>query len=142
MLYRKHRDDNPQLIVSGFNGAVHDPVRSVHEDHVVKPTLSGLSMFFDRAAYDDFLRDALQPYWDGKVVDAMTQRSAAFFVTRPSVVQHIGLQGLLSSGWSNSAFAIDFPGSSSWLLRLRLLIVRLRHRVRQLLKLFKLHRLR
>jgi glycosyltransferase involved in cell wall biosynthesis len=138
-LYLKHRDGNPHLIASGFNGAVYHPARSVHEDHVVKPTLAGLNMFFDRAAYDEFVRDALQPHWDGKVVDAMKKRSAEILVTRPSVVQHIGLRGLFSSGWSNSDFALDFPASTTWVLRLRLLAVRLRHRVRLQLKRLKLH---
>jgi glycosyltransferase involved in cell wall biosynthesis len=138
-LYLQHRDGNPHLIVSGFNGAVYHPARSVHEDHVVKPTLSGLNMFFDRAAYDDFVRDALQPYWDWQVVKAMQKRSAEFLVTRPSVVQHIGLRGLFSSGWSNSDFALDFPGSPTWLLRIRLLAVRLRHGIRRQLKRLELH---
>ena len=138
-LYLRHRDCHPHLIASGFNGAIYHRARSVHEDYVVKPTLSGLNMFFDRAAYDDFLRDALRPHWDAMVVAAMKKRSAEFLVTRPSVVQHIGLRGLFSSGWSNSDFAIDFPASTTWLLRVRLLAVRLRHGLRQQLKRHNLH---
>ena len=138
-LYFKQRGENPHLIVSGFNGAVYHAVRSVHPDHVIKPTLSGLNLYFDRAAYDEFVRDALQPHWDKRVVEAMTSRSAVFFVTRPSVVQHIGLRGLFSSGWSNSDFALDFPEPRWKLLRLRHLVVRTRHAIRQVLKRYKLH---
>ena len=74
------------------------------------------------------------------VVDAMKQRSAEFFVTRPSVVQHIGMHGLFSSGWSNSDFAVDFPGTIPSLLRLRLVIARLHHLVRRGLKRLNVHR--
>jgi glycosyltransferase involved in cell wall biosynthesis len=137
-LYLKHRDGNPHLIASGFNGAVYHPARSVHEDYVIKPTLSGLNMFFDRAAYDDFVRDALQPHWDWLVVKEMQGRSAEFLVTRPSVVQHIGSQGLFSRGWSESDFAVDFSASHTWVLRLRLLAVRLRRRLELRHRLLKL----
>lgn len=126
-LYLEHRDHCPHLITSGFNGAVYHPVGAVHEHHVVKPTLSGLNLFFDRVAYDEFVRDALQPHWDWQVVEAMKERSAEFFVTRPSVVQHIGKRGLFSWGWSHYDFALDFPDSVRWVLRCRLVAARLRN---------------
>ena len=136
-LYFRHREANPDLIVSGFNGSVYHPARLVKEDYVVKPTQSGLNMFFDRAAYDNFVRDSLQAEWDWKVVEAMKARSAEFIIVRPSVIQHIGIRGLFSGGWADSDFAVDFPSSFTWLLRLRLLVIRLRRGLRLQHRLFK-----
>jgi glycosyltransferase involved in cell wall biosynthesis len=96
---------HPEKVISGFNANnLNHVVLGEFNDYVVKSSIGGINMLFSKKIYYE-LRELLNDNsWDWKVSDYFKQ----FIVSRPSVVQHIGLTGLHSSPEDHIDMAEDF----------------------------------
>jgi inositol phosphorylceramide mannosyltransferase catalytic subunit len=92
------------LIVSGFNctkSCQHRIIISYNKFHV-KNTIGGINMFFNQNTYKKIIQPILKlgrPNfgWDWEVCKKAKYNKFPIVVTKPSVVQHIGIDGLNSS---------------------------------------------
>jgi len=86
----------PDYIVSGFNslnkdprGNLRNPIIAEHDRHYLKQHANGINMCFGKVQYNHTIRPALtnpSGNWDYD-----SKASQGFRVTKPSLVQHIGL---------------------------------------------------
>jgi len=87
----------PNHIVTGFNcqqSCGHKTVKE-YDNFIVKKTIGGINMFFKKELYHEIFKGCLQgDSWDWCVCEKMP----GFIATKPSVVQHIGKNGMFSSG--------------------------------------------
>lgn len=114
-LYQREVKRRGDTIISGFNKHFGISLEE-HKDHNVKRFLGGANMFFSKAIYYKVVRAAIQMHWDDFVVESMYQHGYQCLTTRPSCIQHIGMQGLFSSH-----IRYDFASDYSWLSRLHIL---------------------
>lgn len=88
------RNQHPGHIVSGFN-AISDvnPIIETYDNSCVKAYVNGINMCFDKEQYEKYIKPALLKVgnWDYNVSLACREDNIPFYVTRPSVVQHIGI---------------------------------------------------
>ena len=112
-------------LFTGFNAYQHNTLRE--EDlYYEKESIGGINFFFSESIYRQAIRPCLiDLQWDHHVVNSMTQHGKRIYCTNPSVVQHIGRNGI----WSGPAsgifdFAIDFGGSNTFLKAIRMLYFR------------------
>jgi len=109
---RESRRRGP-LIVTGFNAHTH-PVRSEGADFYLKQIVGGINMFFDAEMYREVVRPNLKfepstgQGWDWHVIHEMERRGYPFLCTKPSVVQHIGRQGIYSTASGGYDVAHDY----------------------------------
>jgi glycosyltransferase involved in cell wall biosynthesis len=94
-------DRFPTNISSGFNTLVRHPGQDkprhdVHEwfdTYVTKHSIGGINMVFSFSIYHKIIKPCLVDLkWDARVSHEFKNRFWVFTVTRPSVVQHIGLE--------------------------------------------------
>lgn len=101
-------------IVSGFNtltvdretGRPRHPVKESGSDYCKKATIGGINMLFTVEQYRNFVLSALRlpGHWDWNLCKRFP---AGFIVSKPSVVQHIGIdEGLHTS--NNPDIATDY----------------------------------
>ena len=106
------------LIVTGFTAYQH-PVAETTERYYRKASIGGLNLFFAAKLYAPLVRPTLTDFqWDLHLVAAMQAGGYAFFCTRPSVIQHIGRQGLWSGPHGIFDFAIDYWGTNPYWMHL------------------------
>ena len=107
-LYQLGKEKYESIIVSGFNASIsHVPINR-YSTYLVKLTVGGINMFFDRALYHNLIRKNLRPYWDSKVCESMAKEASIILVTSPSVIQHIGKTGLFGQGYWRHDFSLDY----------------------------------
>lgn len=88
------RDQHPGHIVSGFNAiSTVNPIIETYDNCCVKAYANGINMCFDKVQYEKYIKPALQKVgnWDYNTSLACREDNLPFYVTKPSVVQHIGL---------------------------------------------------
>jgi len=92
-------------IITGFNcvqSCNHKIIKSYPEFHV-KQSIGGINMFFDKNIYDKIFREVLSKSpknygWDWNVVYKANSMNIVLLSTNPSVIQHIGYEGLNADG--------------------------------------------
>lgn len=91
-LHMKFRD----TIVSGFNANSH-PVLEIADDYYVKSTIGGLNMVFSQEIYHNIVRPSFahRGGWDFAVCRGILSCEKRFYVTRPSVMNHIGFVSIM-----------------------------------------------
>jgi glycosyltransferase involved in cell wall biosynthesis len=102
------------VIASGFNTlsrhpGVPKPRHDVHEwfpDYVTKNSIGGINMMYSFSVFNKIIKPHLvAENWDWRVCDEFKKRYWLFVVTRPSVVQHIGIgEGMHPSNNPDVAF--------------------------------------
>lgn len=94
----------PDRIISGFNCA-DNPLVATHEDYYLRKHCNGINMVISRAQYDEIIRPSLLRYgnWDYNISSA-----APFVMTKPSVVQHIGMVSSMGHNQKTPDTATDF----------------------------------
>jgi hypothetical protein len=116
------------FILSGFNTPSHKVIEKSRE-YYGKRTLGGAHLFFHvnelaDAAYagTNLISGEKSGTWDCVLVNYLIRRDYRFYAARPSVVQHIGREGIHSKTFLYFDFAMDyyFPhpgiGHVFWLL--------------------------
>lgn len=107
----KLKAEHPNHIVSGFNsmntnkdGSLRNPIIEEHENYYLKKHCNGINMCFDREQYYSIIRPALQKpgNWDFN-----STNKNGFIISKPSVVQHIGLVSSMGHN-DNPDVAYDF----------------------------------
>jgi glycosyltransferase involved in cell wall biosynthesis len=117
-VYEIERPAQGPLIVTGFNAEPH-PIIKPMKRYYVKKSIGGINLFFDQMIYDEIVRPHLTDiYWDWQVVEAMHEHNYPILCTRPSVIQHIGQEGLWSSPHRVYDVAIDYWGTNPKLMML------------------------
>ena len=119
-----------RLLVTGFNAYQHKI--HIEKDHYYeKKRVGGINLFFSASIYKEDIRPSLvNLYWDQRVVNIFEQEGYKIVCTKPSVIQHIGKEGLWSDATKGSFdFAIDYGNASSLAKLFRLLFYRGRRKV-------------
>lgn len=91
----------PKHIVSGFNTLTKDattkrprhPIMTQTESHYTKRSVGGINLVLSEQLYNKYLKPALATGygWDWKMCHAVQREGSHFVVSKPSVVQHIGV---------------------------------------------------
>ena len=101
-------DKNPKSIISGFNTNVHH-TNDEYPTHYKKMSIGGISMYFTREMYDEKLKSQLiNKEWDWKICNVCHRQNIPFYATKPSVIEHIGMQGLNNNARNKYDKSIDF----------------------------------
>lgn len=117
-LYQQMHPAAGPIIATGFNAHQH-PVVATADNYYRKASIGGLNLFFEATHYAPLVRPTLTDLqWDLHLVTTMQARGYTFLCTRPSVIQHIGRQGLWSGPHGIFDFAIDYWGTNPQWLRL------------------------
>ncbi|WP_373480372.1 glycosyltransferase family 2 protein [Geminocystis sp.] len=107
-----------QIIITGFNTSNHQTLWE-KDDYVVKQTIGGVNMFLHTSLYYKYFRNALENHsiaysWDHTMIDQFYNwelqttdkvrclketaptipKTSVLLSTKPSVIQHIGIEGL------------------------------------------------
>ena len=94
----------PDTIVSGFNTLVPDsvtrkprhPIVSEFDNYVTKKSIGGINMVVNKNVYEKYVLPELHSYnWDWRVCHRMQKDNKLFIVSKPSVVQHLGIQSAI-----------------------------------------------
>ena len=94
------------FILSGFRcqDAYHK-VLSDGSDYALLNSLGGISMTFNKATYYELMYDSIYDYsFDWIISDTFKKRNYPIYLTKPSIVQHIGVHSSIIRG-SNNALA-------------------------------------
>jgi len=85
--------DSPCALMSGFNVvSTRHVVTQVFPQHILKTSVGGCHMFFNRSIYPAIIRPCLISHkWDSNIVDNARRHGLIIATTNPSVVQHIGV---------------------------------------------------
>jgi glycosyltransferase involved in cell wall biosynthesis len=87
----------PYKVITGFNTNNHKIMLS-GVNYCRKQSIGGINMFFTKNVYRNNIRKFLNnTSWDYQVCEEINQSGGVLISTKPSVVQHIGEEGL----WSN-----------------------------------------
>lgn len=100
---KKYNINSYESIVTGFNcnqSCLHKIIKSYPEFHI-KKSIGGINMFFHRNIYDilfvDILKNSPKNHgWDWNIVNKSNELNIKLVSTNPSVIQHIGYEGLNS----------------------------------------------
>lgn len=108
-LHREFSHLSP-LLVTGFHTRAH-PTLEVGHNFRRKASVGGLSLLFDRQVWSAVVEPSLRSsQWDRVLSEKVIAAGGSIVATRPSVVDHIGRQGVWSHGWTFDR-AEDFPHS-------------------------------
>ena len=96
--------NNNGIIITGFNcvNSCKHKVVKTYDDFHIKGTIGGINMFFDKNVYKTIFKPVLQDNtirkqgWDWSVCRKMAKKGRYFVATKPSVIQHIGINGMWS----------------------------------------------
>ena len=102
--HSRNRLDVEGVVVSGFNcvESCNHKILKDYGDYYQKRTIGGINMFFSRKTYNNLIRQVLEKGrpnmgWDWEVCSHSRNKNYPIIVTKPSVIQHIGIKGLNSS---------------------------------------------
>lgn len=91
------------VIVTGFNcvQSCHHKIKNVYKTFYTKNTIGGINMFFSNSTYLYIVKEILEygrPNlgWDWEICKKSKSKKIPIVVTKPSVIQHIGIEGLNS----------------------------------------------
>jgi glycosyltransferase involved in cell wall biosynthesis len=88
-----------EYIYSGFNANNSNRHKAVYEgrDFYIKNTIGGLNMFFDNSNCDSVM-DSLnhKGRWDWQLCKEYGKLNKVFIITKPSVLQHIGIDSSIN----------------------------------------------
>ena len=103
-----------KFILSGFNTPAHEVVET-YQEYYRKRTLGGAHLFFHANELAEvvyagtiLLTSSKSAGWDLVLIDYLLSRDYRFYATRPSVVQHIGKDGMNSKTFLYYDFAMDY----------------------------------
>lgn len=105
------KQQHPERIVSGFNsmntnkdGSLRNPIIREGRDYLLKKHCNGINMCMNKYDYETHIRPALQKpgNWDFN-----STNKNGFIISKPSVVQHIGLVSSMGHN-DNPDVAYDF----------------------------------
>jgi len=98
-------------IVTGFNTLNH-LIKEERPTFYIKKTVGGINLFFPRSLYPSSVKEALKMgnAWDWALVEIAKARRIPFICTKPSVIQHIGIDGMNSNKTAQYDYAEDFEG--------------------------------
>jgi GT2 family glycosyltransferase len=88
------KEKHPDNIVSGFNNINHgNKIIHQYDDCAIKAYIGGINTCFDKILYDKYIYPQLlkEGNWDYNTSLACREDNKSFYVTSPSVVQHIGM---------------------------------------------------
>jgi glycosyltransferase involved in cell wall biosynthesis len=114
---RSNRDinDGNGVLVSGFNCTplnCEHKILSSNDLYHVKRSIGGINTFFHRDKYDDYINVIGNvkngAHWDWRLCDHCKRQHIPIIVSKPSVIQHIGFNGLNSFGKEKYDYAEDF----------------------------------
>jgi glycosyltransferase involved in cell wall biosynthesis len=115
-IYESERQKKGPFIITGFNATSH-PVISHAEKYYIKKSMGGINLFFDQQIYSEIVLSRLTDiYWDWNVVKAMKDHKYPLLCTRPSVIQHIGKEGLWSNPCIGHDIAVDYRGTNPFIM--------------------------
>lgn len=110
----------PDRVVSGFNtqsinefGHIRHKVIKEADDYIIKKAIGGINFCFNEKVYRSFIRPALirnrlkTQNWDSAACKIMSVRSIHPVVTKPSVIEHIGMKSTFE-GRFNTDVSADF----------------------------------
>jgi hypothetical protein len=106
--------NNQFIICSGFNtDSIRHSVIEKNDKYILKNSIGGCNMFFDKSIYPDYIRKTLISYkWDTNIISYINELNGIIGTTNPSVIQHIGE---ISSGHRiNDNKKIDFNYDKSF----------------------------
>jgi len=98
---------HPNFLLTGFNADSHH-ILEEHDRYYIKASVGGINLFYPSRIYSALRPSLHHIFWDHEMVNRIKLLKGEFFCVRPSVVQHIGKQGLWS-GRSHDV-ALDFQG--------------------------------
>ena len=103
-LLEKHSD----RIISGFNKSLDINTVKEYDNYVKKTHVGGVSMMFTKETYNERVKQHLtSDLWDLDLSRYLQEKKFYYYVTKPSVVQHIGQIGKNSS-LNNYDYADDY----------------------------------
>jgi len=108
-----HAFNKRMNITSGFNcttTCLHKIV-SEYPTFYTKQTIGGINMFFNQETYDNIINPVLSTNsrkWDWDICSKATYLECPITITKPSVIQHIGIHGMFSWGNNRYDYAEDF----------------------------------
>ncbi len=88
------KEEHPKSIVSGFNAISEvNPVVAQYDHCCVKAFANGINMCFDKEQYLKYVKPSLAKVgnWDYNTSLLCREDNIPFYVTTPSVIQHIGI---------------------------------------------------
>lgn len=87
-LFRKF----PENIISGFHANKTHKIRKEADDYYIKDTVGGINMMFGTKIYKEVIKESFNvgENWDWEVCKRAIKHDTQFYVTKPSVIQHIG----------------------------------------------------
>ncbi len=103
--------EDPRILVTGFNTKNHS-VTKEYMAFYVKKDVGGVNLFFPSLMYADYVQEVLDfgRLWDWNLNSRLQADGIPIVCTKPSVVQHIGIEGMNSSARYSQYFdyAEDF----------------------------------
>lgn len=100
-------------ITSGFNCTTTCGHKIIKEypDFYIKKTIGGINMFFNNKTYERVINPILSTNsrkWDWDICYNAENNGCPITITKPSVIQHIGIHGMFSYGIHRYDYAEDF----------------------------------
>ena len=102
-------------ILTGFNNDSNQRHKILNDfgGFYHKDSMGGINMFFHHSLYKKIFLPVLTKNrawkkWDWNVCSNAKQKNVTLISTKPSVVQHLGMQGMWSKGEDSYDFASDF----------------------------------
>lgn len=90
-----------KFLVSGFNclkTCWHNKIVSESDNYIIKNSIGGVNMFYHKSLYNEIIKSCLNNIsWDWCVVNKMHVNNYPILITKPSVIQHIGFNGVNST---------------------------------------------
>lgn len=91
----KSEIQHSNILLSGFNttNLGKHTVKEYRDEYVIKDSVGGCQMFFDKSIYYEFIRKALISHkWDSNILSVMNDIDGSIITTKPSVIEHIGYE--------------------------------------------------
>ena len=110
-LYEKINKEHKYFIVSGFNSTRHSEhfIKQTYSNYYIKNGIGGINMLFSKDTYLDIIKDTLYNVcWDNIVIDKLRKYNGAIACSKPSVIEHIGYNGMWSKGNEQCDRSIDY----------------------------------
>ena len=90
---KENEKKNGNMLLTGFNTLNHLNI-SEHQNCYKKNSCGGINMFFDKNLYPVFKETLYDALWDWRVVQLCQINNWDILCTKPSVINHIGFEGL------------------------------------------------